>query len=201
LVALFCGVRPGMTVVDACAGGGGKTIHLGALMENDGVIHAMDIDPDRMAPLVRRAGRAGLTIHSLGHRYAPDGSIVSAPEAADLVLLDVPCSGTGVLRRNPENRWRLSHERLETLRQTQQRLLDMWAPRVRPGGVLVYATCSLLEVENAMQVDAFLERHPEFTREAPEGFTGPVDAKGDLRTAPHTEGCDGFYAARLRRRG
>lgn len=197
LVGLYAGAAPGMTVVDACAGGGGKTLHLGALMANQGKIHPFDIADDRLKDLHRRAQRAGLRI--MGEpRLLPENT-PPPPDLTDvdLVLIDAPCSGTGTIRRAPDRRWRLSPHELEIYRHAQSSLLATWAPRVKPGGALVYSTCSLLELENHLQVAAFLDRHPEFRLSPPDGFEGPLTSNGELVTTPDEHGCDGFYAARL----
>ena len=189
LVGEYCGAKPGLSVIDACAGGGGKSLQLAAIMGDHGSIRAFDLDPDRLAVLSRRAPRAGATIIDTTGRLQPGGAPPEGLAPADLVLLDSPCSGVGSMRRAPDSRWRLTAPRLETLRATQAELLRNWAPYVKPGGVLVYVTCSLLYCENQAQVEAFLSDHPEFTRDA-----------ADLELDPVKSGTDGFYAARLRRK-
>ncbi len=187
------GARPGMTVLDACAGAGGKTLHLAAMMRNEGELYALEPDGTRLELLHRRAQRAGVTCLK-----AADAPL---PRQFDLIVLDVPCSGTGALRRNPESKWRLSAGRLEILRRTQRDLLDKWGGHVAPGGVLLYATCSLLRAENEEQVDEFLEAHPSWRIAPPvqeaEAPGMPLTARGELKTDPARHGCDGFYAARL----
>lgn len=197
LVGVYTGVQPGQTVIDACAGGGGKALHLAALMQDDGRLYAMDRDPDRMEPLEVRAARAGATIVDRTLRYTRDGAPSPGTPMADVVLIDAPCTGTGTVRRNPESKWRLSGTLLEETRDAQRALLNQWAAFIKPGGALVYATCSLLAVENEVQVDEFLRDHPEFRIEPPAGFRGPLTSRGELRLQPHKHGCDGFYAARL----
>ncbi|MBI1292188.1 hypothetical protein GC173_13250 [bacterium] len=202
-VCHYCAVEPGWVVVDACAGGGGKSLHLAAMMKNEGRIHALDIDKKRLQPIERRAERCGATIIDQTLTLSAMGTLPLFAELhdVDLVLIDAPCSGTGTIRRQPEIRWRFSQTRLAELRQIQGDLLEKWAGRVKVGGFLVYATCSLLESENWLVVEAFLKRHPEYEIAPPEGFpASALTARGELFTAPHRDGCDGFYAARLRRK-
>lgn len=164
----------GMRVLDACAGGGGKTLAMGALARLD--LTAQDADPRRMADLPARAARAGVRVRLAG---------AAAGGLYDLVLADAPCSGSGAWRRQPEARWRLDAARLAALTQVQDRVLDAAAQRVGPGGWLAYATCSLLDDENAARVAAFLARDRRFTLERSLRFT-PLD------------GGDGFFLALMR---
>lgn len=205
LCAIFCAPQKGQYIVDACAGAGGKALHLAALMENDGTILCLDGDPARLRPLYYRRDRAHATCLQVSDAIATSEDVDAL--AADIILLDSPCSGTGTLRRSPDIKWRLSMERVQELVKLQGDLLDFWAPGVRPGGTLVYATCSLLREENEMQVEAFLQRNPEFIRDPQPGrdALGPkastmLTPKGDLALYPHRHGCDGFYAARLKRK-
>ncbi len=178
-VARLAGAEPGMTVLDYCAGGGGKTLAMAATMQGQGRLLAHDVRPARMKDLPARAGRAGATISI---RHSEDlGDLTSG---CDLVLVDAPCSGTGAWRRNPDAKWRLTDARLRALSQLQGEILDTALPFVRPGGRLVYATCSILQCENADVTRAFLERHPEH-RLAQEHRL-PVAAAGD-----------GFYLAEI----
>lgn len=192
LVSVYTAPTPGSTVVDACAGGGGKSIHLAAMMENKGRILAADAEPARLENLKKRAERSGATIIELI-------DAAQTPEA-DLVLIDAPCSGTGTLRRNPEIRWRLTQRALQEVIETQMQLLDKWAPSVKTGGHLVYATCSLLREENEAQIDRFLEVNKDFELDPPQMDSMLLTDRGELRLLPHVHGCDGFYAARLRRK-
>jgi len=166
----------GMRVLDFCAGGGGKTLAIGARAEV--TLFAHDAAPRRMRDLPDRAARAGLSVTLL------DGGGVAREAPFDLILCDVPCSGSGAWRRAPEGKWTLTPERLADLTRTQREILDRAAALVAPGGVLAYATCSLLAVENGEQVAAFLDRHP--------GWSRPM-----LRNWPVQEGTDGFFAAHL----
>lgn len=200
LVTRYCGAAPGMTVIDACAGGGGKTLHLAALMENRGRLLALDVDSHRLEETARRAARAGVSILEPPRHVHGGMPVPPDVPAPDLVLIDAPCTGTGTLRRSPDQRWRLSQARMEGLRQAQLALLEEWAPHIPAGGILVYATCSLLDIENGAQVVNFLHRHPGFVIEPPPAFDGPLTERGELATNPGRDGCDGFYAARLVRR-
>ncbi|QDL92723.1 RsmB/NOP family class I SAM-dependent RNA methyltransferase [Paroceanicella profunda] len=184
-VARFAGALPGQTVLDYCAGGGGKTLALGMHMQGRGRLIAHDIAPARMKDLMPRATRAGLSVETI----APEGPGGGRGPAlgCDLVLADAPCSGTGAWRRNPDAKWRLTQADLTALTRLQDRVLDAAARHVRPGGVLVFATCSLLVEENDDRVAAFLQRNREF-------------AGGDTLRLTPLDGGDGFFAARLARR-
>ncbi|MBN2971926.1 RsmB/NOP family class I SAM-dependent RNA methyltransferase [Roseomonas aeriglobus] len=197
IVTTVAQAMPGMTVVDLCAGAGGKTLALAALMANDGRIVATDTDRARLQRLQPRADRAGVTI--VETRLLDPGeeadALANLTGAADVVLIDAPCSGTGTWRRNPEARWRLTAPRLERLVATQARLLDLGATLVKPGGSITYIVCSLLDAEGRAQVDAFLARHPGWAAEGP--AAGTAHGAG-ARLAPATDGTDGFFVARLR---
>ena len=203
IVARAVGARPGMQVVDLCAGTGGKSLALAADMANSGQIHAFDAERRRlvrMEPRLKRAGVRNVQSHALD--AAGEARLGALAGQAERVLIDAPCSGTGTWRRQPEARWRLSPAALEALTATQGALLDKGAGLVKPGGRLVYATCSVLIDENEAQVDAFLARAPEFYR-APLDLDIPgLDAadSGSLLLTPHRHGCDGFYLAALHRR-
>jgi 16S rRNA (cytosine967-C5)-methyltransferase len=181
----FLEVAPGMRVIDACAGGGGKALHLAALMENKGQILAMDIHGWKLEQVKIRARRAGA--HNLEIRVIENQKTIKRlAKSADRVLLDVPCSGLGVLRRNPDAKWKMQPERIQELILIQRDILDKYADMVKPGGKLVYATCSILVEENEAQVQHFLQNHADFTLEEdhfqPPGLT------------------DGFYMARMKRK-
>lgn len=204
LLALLTGAKPGMTVVDFCAGGGGKALALAAAMGNQGRLWACDADGRRLARLEDRRRRAGVRIvasHLLGE--GDDPWLAANAATADRVLLDVPCSGSGTWRRAPEARWRLDAAMLEDLREKQRSILDAACSLAKPGGWLVYATCSLLREENEAPVEAFLAAHPEFTalpaatvwREALGDIPCPAPAGPFLRLAPHATGTDGFFLA------
>lgn len=197
LLSLSCAARPGMTVVDLCAGAGGKTLALAAEMANSGRILACDTDRGRLSRMAPRLDRAGVSI--VETRLLDPGSEAGALEdldrKADLVLVDAPCSGTGTWRRNPETRWRLTPDRLDRLVQLQSRLLDIAAQLVAPGGVLVYAVCSLLAEEGRDQAGSFAKRHSSFVPQLHDRDWGRSSGAGLLLTPGH-DGTDGFFVAR-----
>ena len=199
IVSLAAQAQPGMAVVDLCAGGGGKTLALAAAMANRGRILATDTDRARLSRLLPRAQRAGVTIVEtrLLDPGREDAALADWHAAADVVLVDAPCSGTGTWRRNPEARWRLTPERLDRLVATQRHVLAVAAPLVRPGGALVYVVCSLLDAEGADQADRFVAEHPGWTAERPVLPAGRAHGPG-LRLDPASDGTDGFFVARLR---
>ncbi len=162
LAALIAGARPGERVIDLCAGGGGKTLALAAMMENRGAIYATDRDVRRLAPIHARLARAGVrNVEVRPPRGAAD-VIGDLEGTADLVLIDAPCTGIGAWRRNPDAKWRVRPGALTQRIATQDEVLDRAAPLVRPGGRIAYVTCSLLDEENGARVRAFLARHPGF---------------------------------------
>lgn len=187
-VAHLLEVRPGMRVVDGCAGHGGKTLHLAALMGNRGRIIALDVAGEKLAELERRARRAGAT--TIETRTITSTKVIKRlAGSADRLLLDVPCSGTGVWRRNPDARWRLQPEGLAHLLSEQAHLLAYYSRMLRPGGRLVYATCSLFPCEGEAQVAAFLA-----------STAGAFTLAAEQRLDPDRHGFDGFYMAALERR-
>ncbi|HEY1962181.1 MAG TPA: RsmB/NOP family class I SAM-dependent RNA methyltransferase, partial [Rhizomicrobium sp.] len=199
VAALLVDAKSGMRVLDLAAGAGGKALAIAAQMQNHGEIVATDIDAGRLRQLSMRAERAGVTII---HPRPPEADLF------DRVLVDAPCSGTGTWRRQPELRWRLTPERLEALKKTQNRLLEDAAPYVKPGGRLIYVTCSLLPCENEDQIAAFLDRHPDFAiklaREVWDESVGTEPPPGldqFFRATPLTTGTDGFFTAILQRAG
>ncbi|MDT0551875.1 RsmB/NOP family class I SAM-dependent RNA methyltransferase [Urechidicola vernalis] len=186
LVAPFLQVQPGMRVVDTCAGAGGKTLHLASIMQNKGQIIAMDIYAGKLAQLKKRAKRAG--VHNVDMRVIENTKVIKKlKDSADAVLIDAPCSGIGVLKRNPDSKWKLQPEFLDTIRATQAEILSSYSRMVKKGGKLVYATCSILPSENQDQVTSFLKSHPEFK------FVE------DRKILPSKSGFDGFYMALLER--
>jgi 16S rRNA (cytosine967-C5)-methyltransferase len=199
LVTLACGAESGMKVVDFCAGAGGKTLGLAAAMEDRGVIFACDADRNRLSRLAPRAERAGVTI--VETRLLDGGREIMALDdligAADIVVVDAPCSGTGTWRRNPEARWRLTPDRLARVVALQARLLDVAARLVKPGGMLVHIVCSLLDEEGAGQAEAFLARHPGWQAE-PIALPAGAPRGPGLRLTPSDDGTDGFFVARLK---
>lgn len=189
LVADFLDVQPGMKVVDTCAGAGGKTLHIAALMQNKGQVIAMDIYESKLKKLKTRAKRNG--VHNFDMRVIDSTKpIKKLYDKADRVLIDAPCSGLGVLRRNPDAKWKLEPEFLDSIRVTQQEVLQQYSKMVKPGGKLVYATCSVLPSENQKQVDKFL------TSESGKDFTFVKDKK----ILAHKSGFDGFYMALLEKK-
>ena len=186
LVAPYLEVKPGMRVIDTCAGAGGKTLHLAALMENKGQIIAMDIYAGKLAQLKKRGKRAG--VHNVDMRVIENTKVIKKlKDSADAVLIDAPCSGIGVLKRNPDSKWKLQPEFLDTIRNTQAEILDSYSRMVKPGGKLVYATCSILPSENQHQIEKFLETHTDFS------FVS------DKKVLPSKSGFDGFYMALVER--
>ena len=187
----------GMRVLDLAAGAGGKALALAAEMGNRGTIVASDIDYGRLRQIEPRAERAGVSIISMGETDVRAGNF-------DLVFIDAPCSGSGTWRRQPEQKWRLTQARLDELVTIQDGLLDEGAVRVRTGGRLVYATCSLLRIENEDRIEAFCARHPDFTlKRADAIWQGAVPpGLGEfLRATPAATGTDGFFASVLQRSG
>ena len=200
LIAQICGVQPGMQVLDYCAGAGGKTLALAGAMMNKGRIVAMDLEKSRLEKARPRFKRAG--VHDIIEvRPLTDEKsrkwLKRQKGTFDVVLVDAPCSGTGTWRRNPDTRWRVYGPGLDALLAVQAEILDRVAKTVKPGGRLVYATCSLLPAENDRQVEAFLQRHPEFTA-APPSPGLPADGPY-MRLTPHRHNTDGFFAAVLTR--
>ncbi len=189
LVALALAVEPGMRVIDACAGAGGKSLHIASLMQNKGKVLSMDVEEWKLQQTKLRARRDGVSIIE---RKVIEGSktIKRLKETADRLLLDVPCSGLGVLRRNPDTKWKLSEESIEKVRQTQQEILQAYPSMVKPGGQMVYATCSILPSENQDQVAKFL------ASEAGKDF----ELIEDQKVLAQESGFDGFYIARLQKK-
>ena len=188
LVAPFMDVEPGMRVIDACAGAGGKSLHLACLMENKGQIISLDIYGNKLKELKRRAKRDGA--HNVETRQINTTKVIKKlHETADRVLIDAPCSGLGVLKRNPDAKWKLDPAFLEEVKETQQNLLKDYSKMVKPGGKLVYATCSVLPSENNLQVEAFLQSE--------EGEQFKLEKEN--KVFAHTSGFDGFYMASMKK--
>jgi 16S rRNA (cytosine967-C5)-methyltransferase len=189
LVAAFLDVKSGMKVVDTCAGAGGKTLHLASLMENKGQIVAMDIYESKLKKLKIRARRNG--VHNIDLKVIESTKpIKKLYNKADRVLIDAPCSGLGVLRRNPDAKWKLELEFIDNIKKVQQDILQQYSRIVKSGGKLVYATCSVLPSENQQQVQKFL------ASESGKEFTFVKDKK----ILAHKSGFDGFYMALLERK-
>ncbi len=187
LVAPFLDVKPGMRVIDTCAGAGGKSLHLASLMQNKGQIIALDIYAHKLKELKKRAKRDGA--HNIDIRPIESSkTIKKLKESADRVLIDAPCSGLGVLKRNPDSKWKLQPEFIENIKESQAEILDNYSKMVKKGGKLVYATCSILPSENELQVEKFLKKHPEFV------------LIEDKKISPAQSGFDGFYMALMERK-
>ena len=199
LICLACEAAPGMSVVDLCAGAGGKTLALAAEMADRGHIVASDADRGRLARMAPRLRRAGVRIVEarLINPRREAAMLADLAGLADLVLVDAPCSGTGTWRRNPEARWRMTPERLDRLTALQARLLDVAAGLLRPGGRLIYAVCSLLVEEGRDQAEALTRR----SSLVPERVPMPTGARSGsgLLLSPARDGTDGFFVARWKR--
>jgi len=212
IACLLTGAQPGEQVVDLCAGGGGKTLALAAMMGNRGQIHACDTDRRRLGKLMPRAQRAGARnvqirfIKPDAMALGLDADLAELEARMDCVLIDAPCSGTGAWRRSPDARWRLTPELLASYGAAQEEVLERGALAVKPGGRIVYVTCSLLPSENEVRISTFLEAHPEFELAAwedfwPTGHRAPGAPRGGaLRISPASTGTDGFYVAILKRK-
>jgi len=200
LCAEAVGAQSGESVVDLCAGAGGKTLALAAAMADRGRILACDSDRPRLSRLLPRAHRAGASIIEtrLLNPMNEAAALADWRGSADAVLVDAPCSGTGTWRRNPEARWRLDPRELDRLAAIQARLLDVGAALVRPGGRLVHVVCSLLDAEGSDQVEAFLARSPGW-RAVPLDLGAGTPRGQGVRLSPVLDGCDGFFVARLER--
>ncbi|MGS2726952.1 RsmB/NOP family class I SAM-dependent RNA methyltransferase [Psychroserpens sp. BH13MA-6] len=189
LVAEFLDVQPGMRVVDACAGAGGKALHIASLMENKGQVIALDIYANKLHELKRRAKRNG-AFNIETRPIESTKTVKKLYDKADRVLIDAPCSGLGVLRRNPDAKWKLQPEFIEDIKKTQQEIIQQYSRIVKDGGKLVYATCSILPSENKHQVDSFL------SSEWGKDFTFVKDKS----ILSHQSGYDGFYMALLEKK-
>lgn len=202
LIAAACAVGPGMTVIDLCAGAGGKTLALAAYMGGEGRIIATDTNRERLQRLPQRAARAG-AVNIETRLLNPGEERDEFPDLmtqADVVLVDAPCSGSGTWRRNPEARWRLTPKRLDQVVATQAHVLSVGASLVKPGGVLVYAVCSLIAREGKSQIASFLNETREWKAETISLGVGRVDGHG-ICLSPAHDGTDGFFIARLTKSG
>jgi len=206
---VLSGAAPRQQVIDLCAGAGGKTLALAALMENTGQLYAYDADRMRLRPIFERLKRAG--VRNVQVLPAADRKALTKLDGRmDLVLIDAPCTGSGVWRRRPDAKWRLSPQMLEARQAEQRAVLDEGAALVKPGGRLAYITCSVLPSENRDQVGAFLIHQPEFQLipwpelwpQALPGVTPIPSADGSVETllmTPGRHGTDGFFIAVLQR--
>lgn len=184
-IAAFCSPEPGQRIIDACAGAGGKTLHLAALVQNKGKIIALDTEHWKLQELKKRARRAG--VFNVETKTITDRKVIKRLEGqADRLLLDVPCSGLGVLKRNPDAKWKLSPDSISHTIDLQRKILSDYSLMLKPGGLMTYATCSILPQENELQVKWFRAHHPEY----------------ELIIEKHiwpSEGTDGFYMALMRK--
>jgi len=188
LVAPFADIHSKrIKILDACAGAGGKTLHLSALLENQGEIFSTDVDPRKLEELKKRVVRSKAQNVRIVHPDQYEKILGDKPGWFDIVLLDVPCSGTGTLRRNPSIKWNLTEEMVAELVVKQRAILERNIPFIKPGGTLLYATCSILKSEGEDQIEWFCKEHPDFH----------LDEK--KRIHPERDGCDGFFAARLKK--
>jgi 16S rRNA (cytosine967-C5)-methyltransferase len=184
MIAEFLQAKPSMRVIDACAGAGGKTLHLAAIMQNKGKIIALDTEEWKLQELKNRSKRAGISIIE-SKMIESNKTIKRLENSADRLLLDVPCSGLGVLKRNPDAKWKLSLEFVEQVRKKQEEILDFYPRMLKKGGLMVYATCSLLPSENEKQIEKFLSKYANFRLFA------------QKHLLPSQYGFDGFYMALL----
>lgn len=186
LVAPALQLSPGMRVIDACAGAGGKTLHIATILQNKGRVIALDVDKWKLIELQKRAKRNG--IQNIEVRLIESSKTIKRlKESADRLLLDVPCSGLGVLRRNPDAKWKMSVERIDGLKLTQEEILSSYQSMLKPGGIMVYSTCSILPSENQQQIGKFLTNFCNYSL---------IEEKV---ISPANSGYDGFYIAVLKK--
>lgn len=186
LIAPFLQLEEGMKVIDACAGAGGKSLHIAAMMKNKGQIISMDIEERKLTELKRRSDRAGASI--IKTQLINAATIQKYKNTADRLLLDVPCSGLGVIRRNPDAKWKLNLDFINQIKKTQQDIISNYSQMLKPGGIMVYATCSILPSENQKQVEEFLIKNKN-----------NFEFLDDRKVMP-SEGFDGFYMAAIRKK-
>jgi 16S rRNA (cytosine967-C5)-methyltransferase len=184
LVAPFLDVKLGMRVIDACAGAGGKALHLSALMQNKGRVVAMDVEERKLTELLKRVKRNG--VDNIETKLIDAKTLLSLENSADRLLLDVPCSGLGVIRRNPDAKWKLTPAFIDNLRRIQWKILSEYSAMLKKGGKMVFATCSLLPSESEFHIQRLLTEQPE-----------NWELLSERRTSPATDGYDGFYMACL----
>jgi 16S rRNA (cytosine967-C5)-methyltransferase len=184
LVAPFLDVKLGMRVIDACAGAGGKALHLAALMQNKGRVVAMDVEERKLTELLKRVKRNG--VDNIETKLIDAKTLLSLEASADRLLLDVPCSGLGVIRRNPDAKWKLTPAFIDNLRRIQWKILSEYSSMLKKGGKMVFATCSLLPSESEAHIQRLLIEQPD-----------SWELLLERRTSPATDGYDGFYMACL----
>jgi 16S rRNA (cytosine967-C5)-methyltransferase len=196
LISYLVSPLPGEEILDLCAGRGGKTFHLAALMKNEGKILSVDVEEDKLVKLMNSAALFGASIIEVKRYDATEVPPYEFKERFHRVLIDAPCSGTGTLRRAPEIKWRLRPGDVEKMAQKQKRILDFAALCVRKGGRVVYCTCSIMAEENERVVEAFLREREDFESVSPSGMLSHlIDGRGFFHTFPHRHGMDGFFAA------
>ncbi len=200
LAARLCGAAPGMQVADVCAGGGGKTMALAAFMQNKGQIFAYDVDGPRLAPLKERLDRGGVRNVQIRAPARTRDVLDDLKGRMDVVLVDAPCTGSGTWRRAPDSKWRLRPNALSRRLEEQRQALAMAAPLVKPGGRLVYVTCSVLPEENEDQVAAFVEANEAFAPVVLPNLAPSLPRGHAIQMTPRNTGCDGFFVAALERR-
>ncbi len=183
LIAQFMDLSSGMFVIDACAGAGGKSLHIAALLNNTGKIVSMDVEEKKLVELKKRSDRSGANIIQI--KLVNENILNKYQSTADRLLLDVPCSGLGVLRRTPDAKWKLNLEFINDVKKKQQDILQKYSIMVKPGGIMIYATCSILPSENENQIKFFLEKNKKNFK-----------LIEDLKIMP-SEGFDGFYMAKI----
>jgi 16S rRNA (cytosine967-C5)-methyltransferase len=211
LAALLTGAKPGQQVIDLCAGAGGKTLALAAMMEGKGRLIATDRDKRQLAPIHERLSRAGIHNADVRTPKGPADTLDDIKASADLVVIDAPCTGTGTWRRNPDAKWRMRPGALDIRLKDQIEVLERAAPLTKPGGHIAYITCSVLPQENSDQVKAFVGRHPEYSIVPPVQTVAALGEKaGDFTKAtlqsaegllmtPRRTGTDGFFVSVLKR--
>jgi 16S rRNA (cytosine967-C5)-methyltransferase len=197
--------EPGETVLDACAGLGGKTGHMAQLMGNTGRILAIDKDPQKLSGLAEEMARLGITNVSIRRMNLSTPDWAEPPPRFDRILLDAPCSGIGVIRRNPDIKWAAHKKDLARFADRQLSYLRAVSQWVAPSGILVYAVCTIAPEETDQVIERFLKTHPQFESAAEgsglsEKMQQLIDTQGFFRSLPHIHGMDGFFAARLKRR-
>lgn len=203
IISLLLDPKPNWRVADVCAGGGGKTLHLAALMKHRGEIFAFDVVPQRLENLRKRARRCG--IHNIRVQLLqPEEVPANLLGQIDAILIDAPCSGTGVFRRIPDAKWKITPEMVQEMAARQRQILKHYAPLLKPGGRLVYATCSLLAEENEKVVQSFLAQHPELHAADAAVILqryqlAHLAGNNAIHLFPHRHGTDGFFAAVLER--
>jgi 16S rRNA (cytosine967-C5)-methyltransferase len=213
LAALLSAAKPGEQVIDLCAGAGGKTLAVAAMMQGKGRLIATDRDKRQLAPIHERLSRAGVHNCDVRTPKGPNDTLADIHASADLVLIDAPCTGTGTWRRNPDAKWRMRPGALEVRLKDQVEVLDRAAALVKPGGRIAYITCSVLPPENGEQIRGFVGRHPEFAVVPPEQTATVLWDKAEdfaaatlqspegLLMTPRRTGTDGFFVSVLRRTG